>query len=399
MKHILKIAALMVVPMMGMAQKKFVLDGELKTGTTEKLYLFYMDGQGKQVTDSASVLKNHFQFKGTLTEPTLVFLTRSPHPERAAEGDYTQMYLEPTKMKLEFQDDNLKNYTLRGSKLDAEHKQLELEKSAIRKGMEPISQAYAAKNKEYSRAERELEALEKKVKLLSEEAASIKNQFEPFNERAAQIDMTFIKSHPQSFLSPYLLMFRMNNLSLEETETLFAGFSKEVQNSRFGKDISEKLAESRSGAVGKTAPVFSTTDIEGKALSLSDFRGKYVLLDFWASWCVPCRKGNPHLIKLYQQYKSKGFEIIGIADDDSKPEKWHKAVEQDEIGIWKHVLRGAKFDGTNFDLSQDVTKGYGVSSLPTKVLIDPQGVIIGRYGGGNGGSDEQLDAKLAEVLK
>lgn len=399
MKHMLKIVALMVFPMMGMAQKKFVLDGELKNGTTEKLYLFYMDGQGKQVSDSALVVKSHFQFKGTLAEPTVVFLTRSSDPERANEGDYTQMYLEPTKMKLGFQDDNLKNYTLTGSKLDAEHKQLEQEKAAIRKGMEPISKAYAAKNKEYSRAERELEALEKKVKLLSEEAANIKNQFEPFNEKATQIDMTFIKNHPQSFLSPYLLLFRMNSLPLEEAETLFAGFSKEVQSSHFGKDVSKKLDESRSGAVGKTAPVFSTTDIDGKPLSLSDFKGKYVLLDFWASWCVPCRKGNPHLIKLYQQYKSKGFEIIGIADDDSKPEKWHKAVEQDEIGIWKHVLRGAKFDGTNFDLSKDVTQGYGVSSLPTKVLIDPQGVIIGRYGGGNGDTDEQLDAKLADLFK
>ncbi|WP_286754706.1 MULTISPECIES: redoxin domain-containing protein [Sphingobacterium] len=399
MKHMLKIAAIMVFPMMGMAQKKFVLDGELKNGTTEKLYLFYMDDQGKQVSDSASVVKNHFQFKGTLAEPTVVFLTRSSDPERANEGDYTQMYLEPTKMKLGFQDDNLKNYTLTGSKLDTEHKQLEQDKAAIRKGMEPISKAYAAKNKEYSRAERELEALEKKVKLLSEEAANIKNQFEPFNEKAAQIDMTFIKNHPQSFLSPYLLLFRMNSLPLEETETLFAGFSKEVQSSHFGKDVSKKLDESRSGAVGKIAPVFSTTDIDGKALSLSDFKGKYVLLDFWASWCVPCRKGNPHLIKLYQQYKGKGFEIIGIADDDSKPEKWHKAVEQDEIGIWKHVLRGAKFDGTNFDLSKDVTQGYGVSSLPTKVLIDPQGVIIGRYGGGNGDTDEQLDAKLADLFK
>ncbi|MDR0262268.1 MAG: redoxin domain-containing protein [Sphingobacterium sp.] len=399
MKHILKIVALMVFPMMGMGQKKFVLDGELKNGTTEKLYLFYMDGQGKQITDSASIIKNHFQFKGILSEPTMVFLTRSSNPERANEGDYTQMYLEPSKMKLEFQDDNLKNYTLTGSKLDAEHKQLEHEKADIRKGMEPISKAYVAKNKEYSRAERELEALEKKVKLLSEEAANIKDQFEPFNEKAAQIDMTFIKSHPQSFLSPYLLMFRMNSLPLEETETLFAGFSKEVQNSHFGKDVSKRLDESRSGALGKTAPVFSTTDIDGKPLGLSDFKGKYVLLDFWASWCVPCRKGNPHLIKLYQQYKEKGFEIIGIADDDSKPEKWHKAVEQDEIGIWKHVLRGAKFDGTNFDLSKDVTQGYGVSSLPTKVLIDPKGIIIGRYGGGNGDSDEQLDAKLADLFK
>jgi len=399
MKNILKIAVLVALPIMGMAQKKFTLDGELKNGTTNKFYIFYMSHQGKPVSDSASVVKKRFQFNGELVEPTMVFFTRSSNPERAGEKDYVQMYLEPAKMKLELEDDNLKNYTLKGSKTDSENKKLILAKVDIETAMEPLRKAYAAKNKEAAAAERELEAMEKKVKQLGEESADIKNKFEPYNEQKSKIDMEFIKDNPQSYLSPYLLMFKMGSLSLDEAEHLFAGFSKEVQNSQYGREISRKLEESRSGAVGKTAPLFSTTDIDGKPLSLADFKGKYVLLDFWASWCVPCRKGNPHLISLYQQYKSKGFEIIGIADDDSKPESWHKAVKQDEIGIWKHALRGAKFDGTNFDLSKDVTKGYAVSSLPTKILIDPQGVIIGRYGGGADGTDAELDAKLAEVLK
>jgi len=399
MKNILKIAVLLALPLTGMAQKKFVLDGLAKETGVNKLYLFYVDENGKDVLDSTAVTKQRFQFKGNLSQPTRAFLTQKRNMMEAGEGDYIQLYLEPAKMKLELQGNGLKDYVLVGSKTDAEYKQLENDKSAINLAMEPLSKAYAAKNREFSMASRELEALEKKVQLLGEEAATIKEKFEPYQVQMGDKDMAFIKSHPNSVISPYLLMFRMNGISVAETEALFASFSDDVKASRFGKEISTSLDERRSGAVGKPAPVFTTTDIDGKPLSLADFKGKYILLDFWASWCVPCRKGNPHLISLYQQYKSKGFEIIGIADDDTKPEKWNKAVEQDEIGIWRHVLRGLKYDGKNFDKSQDVTEGYGVSSLPTKILIDPQGIIIGRYGGGSDGTDAELDAKLAEVLK
>lgn len=174
----------------------------------------------------------------------------------------------------------------------------------------------------------------------------------------------------------------------------------DVQQSSFGKEIKKELDGLRSGSPGSAAYVFSKTDINGQPLSLRDYKGKYVLVDFWASWCVPCRKGNPHLKTLYAKYKDKGLEIIGISDDDGRPEEWKKAVAQDGIGIWKHVLRGLDMEKRQRKEPnpEDISDHYGIHSLPTKILIDPNGMIIGRYGGG-GENDEAMDKKLAEVME
>ena len=112
---------------------------------------------------------------------------------------------------------------------------------------------------------------------------------------------------------------------------------------------------------------------------------------------VPCRSGNPHLIKLYEKYHTKGVEFIGISDDDSNPKAWHKAVEKDGIGIWHHVLRGLKQTKKGFDKTNDITEGYAVHSIPTKILIDPQGIIVGRYGG-VGEDDEAMDKMFEEIF-
>ena len=136
-------------------------------------------------------------------------------------------------------------------------------------------------------------------------------------------------------------------------------------------------------------------------LVLSAFRGNCVLLDFWASWCVPCRNSSPHLLELYRQYHDKGFDIIGIADDDNKPDEWKKAVAKDNVGVWHHILRGIdrKKIQNGEDNPNDISETFGVHSLPTKILIDKDGKIIGRY---DKGTDEELaamDKKIAEVMK
>jgi thiol-disulfide isomerase/thioredoxin len=155
------------------------------------------------------------------------------------------------------------------------------------------------------------------------------------------------------------------------------------------------------GMPGSVAAAFSTTDINSKPLKLSDFKGKYVLLDFWASWCVPCRKSNPHIIELYHKYKGKGFDVIGVADDDNRLLQWRNAVKQDSTGIWHQVLRGAgkiSAQQSGKSNSKDLHLLYNIQSLPTKILIDPTGKIIGRYGD-NDTTDDDLDKALTEIFK
>lgn len=157
----------------------------------------------------------------------------------------------------------------------------------------------------------------------------------------------------------------------------------------------------QTGQPGAVAAGFTTSDMNGKPLKLSDFKGKYVLLDFWASWCVPCRKSNPHIIQLYHQYKDKGFDVIGVSDDDTRQLQWRNAVKQDSTGIWHQVLRGAGKIANNQSgkaNAKDLHQLYNIQSLPTKILIGPTGKIIGRYGD-NDTNDDDLDKALAEIFK
>lgn len=128
------------------------------------------------------------------------------------------------------------------------------------------------------------------------------------------------------------------------------------------------------------------------------FKGRYLLLDFWASWCVPCRKNNPHLISVYKKYKGKGLAVIGIADDDGDTTAWKRAIETDSVGIWNHVLKGlnkiAKLKGERND--EDISEKFGVGEIPTMILIDKNGMIIGRYKGAE--DNPVLDKKLSEIF-
>jgi thiol-disulfide isomerase/thioredoxin len=154
------------------------------------------------------------------------------------------------------------------------------------------------------------------------------------------------------------------------------------------------------GGIGLMALNFETKDINGKLLNLQSFRGKYVLLDFWASWCVPCRKSNPNLIILYHKYSTKGFDIIGIADDDQRQLQWKNAVKQDSTNLFHQVLRGVAVntDKTNAVNPGDLHQLYNIQSLPVKILINPAGKIIGRYGD-NDKTDDDLDQALAAIFK
>lgn len=181
-----------------------------------------------------------------------------------------------------------------------------------------------------------------------------------------ELQRQYIAARPQSIYSAALL----SGMLREDPSVivpLFEAFAPVVKESRYGKAIADRLAVIQAIQPGRPAPDFTLTDIDGKTLRLSDFRGKWVLLDFWGSWCIWCRKGNPALVELYQKYGGKDFEIIGLAARD-REDNWKKAIAEDGL-TWRHANLALNEGGN------DLPAKYNVSGFPTKILIDPEGNI------------------------
>nr|WP_226905000.1 AhpC/TSA family protein [Pedobacter schmidteae] len=365
----------------GYAQQKnsFQLSGNIKKQDFDMVYLRYNDLSGAVVVDSTRIANGAFRFKGSIAEPTVASFYGKMKSRGMDDPNYTSVFLEPAQMTIDVTAEDFKNAVLKGSRSQDEQKALEKLKAPIRKEMEPVLELYR-KEKDH------------------EKAAAIREQFEPFNARMDKIDYAFFAAHPDSYVPAYMMRFKIGGLNTAQIQKIYNSWTSRIKQSNYGKYVAEEIKKLENGSPGSKAATFSAKDINGEQLNLADFKGKkYVMLDFWASWCVPCRKGNPHLISIYNKYKDKGFEIIGIASDDTAVEAWKKAVAQDKIGIWKHMLSGYNSNATELEKSKFLNQRYGIHTLPTKILIDKEGTIIGRYGGG-GEDDAAMDAKLAAIF-
>lgn len=214
--------------------------------------------------------------------------------------------------------------------------------------------------------------------------STLEKAYQKLQVFARNIQDSFIRVHANSPVSAYVVDTRYAAYNeFDKVAEMFAVLGSESKNSYYGKKIKAGLDIAAKSAIG-VIPVFEQADTSGKIIKLSDFRGSYVLVDFWASWCGPCRKENPNLVNAYNQYHSKGFNIIGLSLDDKKA-PWLKAIEQDSL-TWTHVsdLKGWK---------NAVAVAYGVNVVPTSFLIDKEGKIIAKNLRG-----EALEAKLSELL-
>jgi len=376
----------------------FSLNGMLP-GAPVKLKLYYTGSDGKRKVDSVRVRDGKFSFNGDITEPTMAYLTGAVGNAGMDDPHSVDFFLEPGDMTIALPADNYKKAVVTGSVSQQEYEELTREKALIYKEMEPLSKEYEKAN-EAMRAAVKAKKSEKYIDTLHYRAAAIHDQFEPYFDRTRQIDYAFFASHPQSYVTAFELRFYTSQLSLDSARLFYSRLGSKVQQSAAGKAIADEIEKLEAGWPGSMAKDFTTKEISGGTLSLSSLKGKYVLIDFWASWCVPCRKSMPHVKELYSAYKDKGLEVIGVSDDDRDSTAWKKALAKDGTGIWHNVLRGLDMEKIERGEKneKDISEKFGIHSLPTKILIDREGRIIGRYDKGTDGEAAELDRKLAEVL-
>lgn len=383
MKKLILPLAILTLMLSGCSQNPsntFTLSGTIEGKTDGEIYLTRIDIQTQDSkTDTLKIEKGSFIIKGVLDEPTYAVISDG-NLNDMNNPNLVTIFIEPAKMKIALKWNDFKNYTLTGSATNDD---------AL--SFEEMQKPYTEKIMGLRNTLANEKALTQDVD--TSKIREIENESTRLSEELEVKIKDFIKSNPDSYYAAFTLNMRKSYYPLDELQSYYDLMTERVKNGKDAKEILAEITKIRSLEPGNPAPVFATIDINGNPLSLSDFKGKYVILDFWASWCVPCRKANPHLKALYEKYKDKGLEVICISDDDSKPDKWREAVEKDQIGMFKHVLRGLKIlPGYKFDRTNDISEPYAVHSLPTKFLIDRNGNMVGKV------TSEELEAKLKEVF-
>lgn len=216
------------------------------------------------------------------------------------------------------------------------------------------------------------------------------------NPEAAKVqdDMTavqdnFIANNPDSPLSLDLLGQQFMQLELADFEARFNKLGEGVKGSEKGVATADRIAKAKAMEPGNPAPAFTKKDKDGNTVTLADYKGKYVMIDFWGTWCGPCRASHPHLIQLHDKYQPLGVEFINIAQEGGNDarEKWLKAIEEDGL-TWTQILNDEGQEEC------DVVSLYAINAFPTKVLIDPQGLIVEKWIG----DSPAVDAKLEEIF-
>ncbi|MBR5100513.1 MAG: AhpC/TSA family protein [Bacteroidales bacterium] len=355
-----------------------------------KAVLTYTTPEGEAVNDTVVLDKGRFTFKGVVSDVVRGAISLLP---AGSDPLHYSMYVENCPITLDVNPEKVIDYAQYGGKVLSDVKVTGGPNNAFAQAMEAAQKAPAQmpEFKELTEALAEVQAMGyADMAAYQQKNAEIQikfaDQMPAYYEVIQKAINECIANSPDVEAAAGMFDIYSRDLSLEEFEAGFNRFSEKVRNSFLAKGAREEIAARKATMPGAVAPDFTLNDPEGNPVTLSSLRGQYVIVDFWASWCKPCRAGMPAMKELYAKYHDKGLEIIGVSDDNNH-DAWKKAIEQDQTP-WIHVVD--EFPEENKPAR--VISSYGVHYIPSYFLLDKEGKIIGKM------EHEELETKLAELL-
>jgi peroxiredoxin len=354
----------------------FTISGTATTGnlSVAKVYLQYQS-EGNNTMDSSDFVNGKYSFKGNISEPVLARIRVKYSPDAAGKmikpmqgRDLISVFLSSGDITIN-SIDSFSNITVNGSVAQDDY-------TKLTKSFQPLNEQMNGLYKQFEEAGDD----EAKKKAIEDKADSL-------DKLQKKMYADFVTTHPNSPIALYCVnVFAGWDINPELVAPLYAKLPATTQQSFSGKNLGDRIAIARKTAIGNVAPEFVQNDTLGNPIALSSFRGKYVLVDFWASWCGPCRRENPMVVKAFQQFQAKGFTIVGVSlDQPGAKEKWMDAIHKDAL-TWTHVSDLKYWEN-------EVAKQYGIRAIPQNFLLDPSGKIIAKNLNG-----ETLEKKLTELF-
>ena len=352
------------------SEERYVVKGKIDGSDGITFYLKTIDDRNFINIDSAVSKRGSFMIKGGIVEyPQIVML---------AAGNTNKVisfYLENSKITVKGSLDSLFKAKITGSKTHDEYK-LYIESN------EHLSDIYRSSFADFMEVMKSVETDSTVItrEMMREKIDSIENEI-------IKNQKEFIANNPASFVTPSFLEGLSSNMSADELEKYINNLDSVILNLPSIDALKNKIATMRSVEIGEKAPNFTLNNVEGDTVSLYSKVGvKALLIDFWASWCNPCRQENPNIVKAYKDFNKKGFDIMGVSLDKNK-EDWLKAIEDDSL-TWINVI-------DSIDTQNNSVAGlYAIYSIPANFLLDTNGIIVARNLRG-----DDLYNKIKEMLE
>lgn len=362
-KLLFAVAAILVLFASCDTQKKYELSGKIEGQSEGKIYLSIEKDRDLVKIDSVDIVDGTFKFVGHVDVADMYYL-------QVTDKNVLPFFLENSPILVEANIENLRDAKITGSVSQGVYDGFDASMKAFKEKQAPIIATYK-------------KAMSEKDEVASE--AAIK-EYEAVDTEKIESVKTFVKTNGNSVVAAVVAYrFLSSQLKVDEMEELYNGFAENVKTSSSALAIKAKVDILKQVAIGQPAPDFTLNTPEGTPLSLSSLKGKVVVIDFWASWCGPCRRENPHMVEIYKELSPKGVEFLGVSLDKDEA-KWLKAIEDDGL-IWKHVSDLKYWNSA-------AAKLYGVNGIPCTYLIDQNGTIVAKKVFG-----DELKAEIEKLLK